>query len=410
MAQTAEYAAAPVSYSHKTLPDNAGRFGSFGGQYIPKVLRPVIDAIAEAYEQYKDDPEFKAELAYYLKNYVGRESPLFFAENLSKRLGGAKVYLKREDLNHLGAHKVNNTIGQALLAKRMGKTKIIAETGAGQHGVATAATAALMGMHCTVFMGKLDYDRQYLNVERMRLLGAEVVAVTNGGAGLKEAVDAALECWVKDPEIFYIIGSAVGPHPYPVMVRDFQSVIGNEVRRQILEAEGRLPDYCLACVGGGSNAIGMFYPFIEDAAVRLVGVEPGGRGNGLGEHAAPLQFGAPGVLHGSYSYMLHDHKGEVAPVHSISAGLDYPGVGPEHSQLKDAGRAEYVLVTDKEALDAFVTLSRCEGIIPALESSHAVAYAIKLAPNLGGNKIIIINLSGRGDKDMAQVVEMLNKV
>lgn len=398
-----------ASYSHKHLPDAAGRFGEYGGQYIPEALRPVIDAIAGAYARYKDDPAFKAELAYYLKNYVGRESPLFYAENLTRRLGGAKVYLKREDLNHLGAHKVNNTLGQALLAKRMGKSKIIAETGAGQHGVATAATAALLGMQCTVFMGRIDVERQYLNVERMRLLGAEVVAVETGGAGLKEAVDEALACWVKDPEIFYVIGSAVGPHPYPAMVRDFQSVIGTEARRQILEAEGRLPDYCLACVGGGSNAIGLFYPFIEDASVRLVGVEPGGRGSGLGEHAAPLQFGDPGVLHGSYSYVLHDAAGEIAPVHSVSAGLDYPGVGPEHSRLKDAGRAEYVVVSDAEALDAFVTLSRCEGIIPALESSHAVAHAIKLAPTLPEDKIMIINLSGRGDKDMDQVVEMLKK-
>lgn len=406
MAQAAEIL--DVSYSHKNLPDAAGRFGDYGGQYVPDVLRPVIDSIAEAYERYKDDPDFKAELAYYLKNYVGRESPLFFAENLTKRLGGAKIYLKREDLNHLGAHKVNNTLGQALLARRMGKTRIIAETGAGQHGVATAATAALLGMHCTVFMGRIDVERQQLNVERMRLLGADVVAVEAGGAGLKEAVDAALDCWVNDPEIFYVIGSAVGPHPYPAMVRDFQSVIGTEARRQILEAEGRLPDYCLACVGGGSNAIGIFYPFIEDATVRLVGVEPGGRGSGLGEHAAPLQFGDPGVLHGSYSYVLHDKEGEIAPVHSVSAGLDYPGVGPEHSKLKDAGRAEYVLVSDKEAVDAFVTLSRCEGIIPALESSHAVAYAVKLAPTLDKDKIMIICLSGRGDKDMTQVLEILN--
>lgn len=407
MAQAAELLHS--SYSHKNFPDSAGRFGDYGGQYIPEELRPVIDAIAEAYARYKDAPEFKAELAYYLKNYVGRESPLFFAENLSKSLGGAKIYLKREDLNHLGAHKVNNTIGQALLAKRMGKTKIIAETGAGQHGVATAATAALLGMKCTVFMGRIDVERQYLNVERMRLLGAEVVAVETGGAGLKEAVDEALKCWVEDPEIFYLIGSAVGPHPYPAMVRDFQSVIGLEARRQILEAEGRLPDYCLACVGGGSNAIGLFYPFIEDASVRLIGVEPGGRGSGLGEHAATLHFGGPAVLHGSYSYVLRDQNGEIAPVHSISAGLDYPGVGPEHSRLKDAGRAEYVPVSDQEALDAFVTLSRCEGIIPALESSHALAQAIKLAPELNKDKIILVNLSGRGDKDMAQVVEMLKK-
>lgn len=397
------------TYSHESLPDNQGMFGSYGGKYIPDALAPTVTAIAKAYEQYKDDPAFKAELAYYLKNYVGRESPLFFAQNLTQKLGGAKIYLKREDLNHLGAHKVNNTIGQILLAKRMGKTKIIAETGAGQHGVATAATAALMGMQCVVYMGAIDVERQYLNVERMRMLGAEVVSVSTGGAGLKEAVDEALNAWVRDPEIFYIIGSAVGPHPYPAMVRDFQSVIGTEARRQILEAEGRLPDYCLACVGGGSNAIGMFYPFIEDENVRLIGIEPGGKGHALGEHAAPLQFGAPGVLHGSYSYILSGQDGQTAPVHSISAGLDYPGVGPEHSLLKDSGRAEYVLVSDQEALDGFLTLSRCEGIIPALESSHAVAHAVKLAPTLDKEQIVIINLSGRGDKDVAQVVEMLKK-
>ncbi|MDL2307609.1 tryptophan synthase subunit beta [Desulfovibrio sp. OttesenSCG-928-C06] len=387
--------------------DSRGQFGLYGGVYVPDALAPVIDDIAKAYARYKNDPEFQAELAYYLKNYVGRESPLFFAANLTKNLGGAKIYLKREDLNHLGAHKVNNTIGQCLLARRMGKTKIIAETGAGQHGVATAATAALLGMDCTVYMGALDVERQHLNVERMRMLGAKVVAVSTGGAGLKEAVDEALNAWVADPEIFYVIGSAVGPHPFPVMVRDFQSVIGNETRRQILEAEQRLPDYCIACVGGGSNSIGMFHPFFKDTDVKLIGVEPGGRGSGLGEHAAPLNFGNPDVLHGSFSYVLHDENGEVAPVHSISAGLDYPGVGPEHSFLKDRGRAEYVLASDAEALEAFQTLCRTEGIIPALESSHAIAYATKLAPTLGKDQIVVVCLSGRGDKDMAQVLELL---
>ena len=389
--------------------DNKGQFGLYGGCHVPECLAPVIDDIAKAYERYKNDPEFKAELAYYLKNYVGRESPLFFAANLTRQLGGAKIYLKREDLNHLGAHKGNNTLGQCLLAKRMGKNKIIAETGAGQHGVATAATAALLGMDCTVYMGALDVERQYLNVERMRMLGAKVVAVSAGGAGLKEAVDEALNAWVADPEIFYVIGSAVGPHPFPVMVRDFQSVIGTETRRQIQEAEQRLPDYCIACVGGGSNAIGMFHPFVNDSSVKLVGVEPGGRGSGLGEHAATLNYGAPEVLHGSFSYVLQTENGEVAPVHSISAGLDYPGVGPEHSFLKDRGRAEYVTASDAEALEAFQTLSRTEGIIPALESSHALAYAIKLAPTLGKDQLIVVNLSGRGDKDMAQVIEMLKK-
>ncbi len=395
------------SHSHASLPDGEGRFGPYGGMYVPDELTPVVNAIAQAYERYKDAPDFRTELDYYLKNYVGRESPLFFAQNLTKKLGGAKIYLKREDLNHLGAHKVNNTIGQILLAKRMGKNKVIAETGAGQHGVATAATAALMGMRCTVYMGALDVERQYLNAERMRMLGAEVVAVKTGGAGLKEAVDEALAAWMRDPEIFYIIGSAVGPHPYPAMVRDFQSVIGREARAQILQAEKRLPDYCLACVGGGSNAIGMFYPFIDDGGVKLVGVEPGGKGPKLGEHAAPLRYGQPGVLHGSYSYILQDKQGEIAPVHSISAGLDYPGVGPEHSLLKDSGRAEYVTVSDQEALEAFLTLSRNEGIIPALESSHALAYAIKLAPALDKERIVIVNLSGRGDKDVNQVIEMI---
>ena len=385
-----------------------GFFGPYGGQHIPPALEPVIKAIADAYEEAKNDPAFQAELAYYLKHYSGRETPIFFAKNLTEKLGGAKIYLKREDLNHLGAHKVNNTLGQILLAKRMGKTKIIAETGAGQHGVATAATAALMGMQCTVYMGKLDVERQYLNVERMRMLGAEVVSVTTGGAGLKEAVDAALEAWVADPEIFYLIGSAVGPHPYPAMVRDFQSVIGTEARKQMLEAEGRLPDCCIACVGGGSNAIGMFHPFIGDKDVRLIGVEPGGRGCNLGEHAATLSYGEPGVLHGSFSYILSDGE-DIAPVHSISAGLDYPGVGPEHSLLKDEGRAEYVTVSDAEAVEAFLGLSRAEGIIPALESSHAVAHAIKLAPTLNRKDIILVSLSGRGDKDVDQIIEMTRK-
>lgn len=387
---------------------SAGFFGPYGGQHIPPSLAPVIKSIADAYALAKADPTFQEELAYYLKNYSGRETPLFFAQNLTKTLGGAKIYLKREDLNHLGAHKVNNTLGQILLARRMGKTKIIAETGAGQHGVATAATAALMGMRCTVYMGAIDVERQYQNVERMRMLGAEVVSVTREGAGLKEAVDAALEAWVADPEIFYLIGSAVGPHPYPAMVRDFQSVIGTESRRQMLEAEGRLPDYALACVGGGSNAIGMFHPFIGDTEVKLVGVEPGGRGTKLGEHAATLSYGEPGVLHGSYSYVLRDGD-DIAPVHSISAGLDYPGVGPEHSLLKDEGRATYVTISDKEAVDAFLTLSKTEGIIPALESSHAVAQAIKMAPGLGKDTILLVCLSGRGDKDVDQVVTMLRE-
>lgn len=398
--------ASTLSANSEQYSGSNGFFGPFGGQYIPESLAPVINAIADAYEKAKADPAFHAELASYLKNYSGRETPLFFAQNLTNRLGGAKIYLKREDLNHLGAHKVNNTLGQILLAKRMGKTKIIAETGAGQHGVATAATAALMGMQCTVYMGAIDVARQALNVERMRMLGAEVVSVTTGGAGLKEAVDMALEAWVADHEIFYLIGSAVGPHPYPAMVRDFQSVIGTESRRQMLEVEGKLPDYCLACVGGGSNAIGMFHPFIDDTSVRLIGVEPGGKGTKIGEHAATLTYGDHGVLHGSYSYVLHQGE-EVAPVHSISAGLDYPGVGPEHSLLKDAGRAEYVTISDAEAVEAFLALSKAEGIIPALESSHAVAQACKMAPKLDKNEILLVCLSGRGDKDVDQIVTML---
>lgn len=405
MAQTLS---TPLQADSDAFSGADGFFGSYGGQHVPPALAPTINATAKAYEEAKKDPAFQAEVEYYLQQYSGRATPLFFAKNLTQKLGGAKIYLKREDLNHLGAHKVNNTIGQILLARRMGKTRIIAETGAGQHGVATAATAALMGMQCTVYMGAIDVERQRVNVERMRMLGAEVVSVTAGGAGLKEAVDAALLAWIEDPEIFYLIGSAVGPHPYPTMVRDFQSVIGIEARRQILEAEGRLPDYCIACVGGGSNAIGLFYPFIGDRDVRLVGVEPGGRGSKLGEHAATLTYGSPGVLHGSFSYMLHDGDA-VAPVHSISAGLDYPGVGPEHSQLKDAGRASYVPVSDAEAVDAFLLLSRKEGIIPALESSHAVAYAVKLAPTLDKNDIILVNLSGRGDKDVAQIMEITGK-
>jgi tryptophan synthase beta chain len=396
-----------TSFNNYEAQAHNGKFGSFGGQHVPDFLRPALNELAEAYKKYSDDQDFKAELAYYLKHYVGRESPLFLAANLTRQCGGAKIYLKREDLNHLGAHKINNTIGQALLARRMGKSRVIAETGAGQHGAATAAAAALMGMECTIYMGAMDVARQHLNVERMQLMGAEVVSVQTGGKGLKEAVDEALRTWAAEPDIFYLVGSAVGPHPYPVMVRDFQSVIGREARAQILEAEGRLPDYCIACVGGGSNAMGLFHAFILDASVKLLGVEPGGKGRKTGEHAATLSYGAPGVLHGSYSYVLTDSSGEAAPVHSISAGLDYPGVGPEHSFLKDSGRAEYVTVSDAEALEALKIISRTEGIIPALESAHALSYALKLAPGLPADRLLLVNLSGRGDKDMAQVVEML---
>ena len=384
-------------------PDAGGFFGPHGGRFVPPSLAPVLEELAVAYEKYRRDPDFLAELQYYLTHYAGRETPLFRADNLSRTLGGATVYLKREDLNHLGAHKVNNTLGQILRAKRMGKKRIIAETGAGQHGVASAAVAALMGLGCTIYMGEEDIRRQAPNVMRMHMMGASVVSVTDGQRTLKEAVDAALNAWVADPESFYLLGSAVGPHPYPLMVREFQSVIGKEARAQCLESIGRLPDACIACVGGGSNAIGMFHPFIQDSGVRLIGVEPGGKGIQPGEHAATLTFGAPGVLHGFSSYLLQDEKGEAASVYSISAGLDYPGVGPEHALLKDVGRAEYVSITDDEAINAFFTLSKSEGIIPALESSHALAYAMKLAPTMGKDQIIVVCLSGRGDKDLVQL-------
>lgn len=388
----------------------AGFFGEYGGQFVPEPLLPVLNDLSDAYNKYKDEPEFLAELDYYMKKFSGRPTPIYYCKNLSEELGGAKIFLKREDLNHLGAHKVNNTIGQILLAKRMGKKKIIAETGAGQHGVATAATSALMGMECTIYMGKVDIERQKLNVFRMRMMGAKVVAAESGQQTLKEAVDEALNAWVADAnDTFYLLGSAVGPHPYPEMVRDFQSVISREAREQFLADEGKLPDYCVACVGGGSNAIGMFANFIDDKDVKLIGVEPSGRGLELGDHAATLTFGSPGILHGFNSYMLKDENGEAAPVYSISAGLDYPSVGPEHSHLKDLGRAEYVYASDDEAVAAFFRLSQREGIIPALESSHALAYAIKLAPTLDSDKTIIVNLSGRGDKDVAQIEEMISE-
>lgn len=386
-----------------------GFFGEYGGQFVPDELKPVLHTLAEAFEKYKDDQEFLDEFAYYLSHFSGRETPLYLCKNLTETLGGAKIYLKREDLNHLGAHKVNNTIGQILLAKRMGKKKIIAETGAGQHGVATAATAALMGMECTIYMGALDVERQKLNVFRMKMMGAEVVAAQSGQQTLKEAVDEALAAWVQDAEnTFYLLGSAVGPHPYPAIVRQFQSVVGREIKKQILQQEGRLPDYCIACVGGGSNAIGMFAEFIEDKSVKLVGVEPAGRGLAYGDHAASLCLGEPGTMHGFHSYMLKDTQGEPAEVYSISAGLDYPSVGPEHAHLKDLGRAGYVHASDAEALDAFFMLSRMEGIIPALESSHALAHALRIAPKLTKDTIIVVNLSGRGDKDVAQVEDMVS--
>nr|5EY5_B Chain B, LBCA-b [synthetic construct]5EY5_D Chain D, LBCA-b [synthetic construct] len=385
-----------------------GRFGKYGGQYVPETLMPALEELEEAYERAKNDPEFQAELEYYLRDYVGRPTPLYFAENLTKDLGGAKIYLKREDLNHTGAHKINNALGQALLAKRMGKKRVIAETGAGQHGVATATVAAMFGLECVVYMGAEDIERQALNVFRMKLLGAKVRPVTSGSRTLKDAINEAMRDWVTNVEdTFYIIGSVVGPHPYPMMVRDFQSVIGEEARQQILEKEGRLPDAIVACVGGGSNAMGIFHPFIDDESVRLIGVEAAGKGIETGKHAATLSAGRPGVLHGAMTYLLQDEDGQIIEAHSISAGLDYPGVGPEHAYLKDTGRAEYVSVTDDEALEAFQLLSRTEGIIPALESSHAVAYAMKLAPELSKDQIIVVNLSGRGDKDVNTVARYL---
>ncbi len=385
-----------------------GYFGQFGGSYVPESLGAVLKELEDSFYQYIDDPEFQKELQYYYKQYVGRANPLYLAERLTEKAGGAKIYLKREDLNHTGAHKINNTLGQALLAKRMGKKRIIAETGAGQHGVATATVCALMGLECIIYMGEIDIKRQELNVFRMEILGAKVVSVKSGTRTLKDAVDAALEDYVTNAEnTFYMLGSAVGPHPYPTMVREFQSIIGKEAREQILEAEGRLPDYLVACVGGGSNAIGLFHPFVEDKEVKIVGVEPAGKGLDTPDHAASITLGTVGVIHGFKCYTLQDEKGEPLPVYSVAAGLDYPGVGPEHSYYKESGRGDYVSVTDDEALEAFFTLSKTEGIIPAIESSHAVAYAMKLAPTLGKDKIIIVNLSGRGDKDVAQVMEMI---
>lgn len=381
-----------------------GFFGPYGGQYVPDIVSSVLAELAEAYKTYIGDPDFEQELSYYLRHYVGRPSPLYYCANLTKKLGGAKIYLKREDLNHLGAHKVNNTMGQILLAKRMGKKKIIAETGAGQHGVATAATAALMDMECTIYMGSEDMRRQELNVFRIEMMGAKVVPATTGRQTLKDAVDEAIAAWVNDAQnSYYLLGSAVGPHPYPTMVKHFQSIIGREAKEQCLELENRLPDYLIACVGGGSNALGLFTDFLQDTDVKMIGVEPSGRGLELGDHAATLTLGTPGIMHGFYSYMLHDENGEPAPVYSISAGLDYPSIGPEHSYLKDSNRVQYTLASDKQAVDAFFTLSRTEGIIPATESAHALYQAMQLAPELDKDKIIIVNLSGRGDKDVVEV-------
>lgn len=383
------------------MPDDRGHFGPYGGVFVAETLMLPIQELNEAYQRYMKDPEFIAELDADLKHYVGRPSPLYYAERWSRKLGGAQVYLKREDLNHTGAHKVNNAIGQALLAKRMGKKRIIAETGAGQHGVATATVAARLGLECVIYMGAVDIERQALNVYRMRLLGADVVAVESGSRTLKDALNEALRDWVTNvDDTFYIIGTVAGPHPYPAMVRDFQTIIGREARQQLQEMTGRLPDALVACVGGGSNAIGLFYPFIDDASVKMIGVEAAGDGIETGHHSAPLCAGRPGVLHGNRTYLMEDDDGEIIETHSISAGLDYPGVGPEHAWLKDTGRAEYVSITDDEALEGFHDLTKMEGIIPALESSHAMAYTMKLAPEMKSDEIIIVNLSGRGDKDM----------
>ncbi len=389
----------------KQVPDEHGRFGPFGGRYVPETLMNALLELEASYRRFQDDPEFQAEIDYLLKQYSGRETPLYYAERLTEYLGGAKIYLKREDLNHTGAHKINNAIGQGILAKRMGKQKVIAETGAGQHGVATATVAALLGLECKVFMGEEDTKRQQLNVFRMKLLGAEVVPVLSGTRTLKDACNEALRYWVSNVhDTFYILGSATGPHPYPMMVRNFQRIIGDETRRQILEAEGRLPDMLIAAVGGGSNAIGMFYPFVEDTSVQLVGVEAAGRGVETEFHAATMTKGTKGVFQGSMSYLLQDAFGQVLPAHSISAGLDYPGIGPEHSYLKDIQRAKYYPITDREALDALQLLSRREGIIPALESAHAVAQALKLAPEMSKDDLIVICLSGRGDKDVESIM------
>ena len=383
------------------MPDARGHFGVYGGIFVAETLMPAIEELNTAYQHYMQDADFIAELDKDLQHYVGRPSPLYYAERWSRELGGAQIYLKREDLNHTGSHKINNTVGQALLAKRMGKIRIIAETGAGQHGVATATVAARLGLECVVYMGAVDVARQSLNVYRMKLLGATVVAVESGSKTLKDALNEALRDWVTNVDnTFYIIGTVAGPHPYPAMVRDFQAIIGRETRQQCLAQTGHLPDALVACVGGGSNAIGLFYPFINDESVKLIGVEAAGDGVETGRHSAPLCAGKPGVLHGNRTYLMSDEDGEVIETHSISAGLDYPGVGPEHAWLKDTGRAQYVNITDTEALEGFHALTRMEGIIPALESAHAMAYTMKLAPTMRKDEIIIINLSGRGDKDM----------
>jgi tryptophan synthase beta chain len=389
-----------------TVPDGLGHFGPYGGRYVPETLVHPLEELTREYERAQKDPEFQRELDYYLAEFCGRPTPLYFAERLTRELGGAKIYLKREDLLHTGAHKINNCVGQVLLARRMGKTRVIAETGAGQHGVATATVAAMFGLRCVIYMGAVDCERQALNVYRMRMLGAEVVSVEAGQKTLKEAINEAMRDWVTNVRsTHYILGTAYGAHPYPMMVRNFQRVIGDEARRQILEKEGRLPDLLIACVGGGSNAIGLFYPFLEDEQVRMMGVEAGGEGIVANKHAARFQGGSVGVLQGTRSFLLQDEWGQIQLTHSVSAGLDYAAVGPEHAWLHDQGRVEYTYATDVEALEAFGRLARLEGIIPALESAHAIAEVIKQAPRLGKDSVVIVNLSGRGDKDVSQVAE-----
>ncbi|MGE8358482.1 tryptophan synthase subunit beta [Pseudomonas sp.] len=396
--------------SLRTGPDTTGLFGHFGGQYVAETLMPLIHDLAAEYEKAKQDPEFAKELAYFQRDYVGRPSPLYFAERLTEHCGGAKIYLKREELNHTGAHKINNCIGQILLAKRMGKKRIIAETGAGMHGVATATVAARFGMECVIFMGTTDIDRQQANVFRMKLLGATVIPVVAGTGTLKDAMNEALRDWVTNVhDTFYLIGTVAGPHPYPAMVRDFQAVIGKETRDQLQEKEGRLPDSLVACIGGGSNAMGLFHPFLDDQGVKIVGVEAAGHGIESGKHAASLNGGVPGVLHGNRTFLLQDDDGQIIDAHSISAGLDYPGIGPEHAWLHDIGRVEYTSITDDEALEAFHQCCRLEGIIPALESSHALAEAFKRAPTLPKDHLMVINLSGRGDKDMQTVMHHMEQ-
>tara|TARA_R100000322_G_scaffold169672_3_gene142517 strand:+ start:5657 stop:6874 length:1218 start_codon:yes stop_codon:yes gene_type:complete len=394
--------------SLRSGPDERGRFGIFGGRFVAETLMPLVLDLDHAYKDAKADPAFQAEIDYMQRDYVGRESPLYFAERLTEHLGGAKIYFKRDELNHTGSHKINNCLGQILLAKRMGKTRIIAETGAGQHGVATATVCARFGLPCVVYMGTTDIERQKPNVFRMKLLGAEVVPVTSGTGTLKDAMNEALRDWVTNVDsTYYLIGTVAGPHPYPAMVRDFQSVIGEETKRQMMEREGRLPDSVVACIGGGSNAMGLFHPFLDDTSVKIYGVEAAGKGIETGKHCASLKGGAPGVLHGNRTYLLQDEDGQIKDGHSISAGLDYPGIGPEHSWLHETGRAEYVSATDKEALEAFQLCSRLEGIIPALEPAHALAYVTKIAPTLPKDHLMVMNMCGRGDKDVFAVADHL---